>query len=81
MPTHEGLPVAGYKPQTEIKVDLVNANKVTEEHLLRTIESLAGGIGDPRCLALAKTYLETGFMWLNRAIFQPGRAPLPGDPK
>lgn len=50
MPTHEGLPVAGYKPQTEIRVDLVNANKVTEEHLLRAI---AQPRKDPRRLGLA----------------------------
>lgn len=81
MPMHEGLPVAGYQPQAESRVILVNENKATEEKLLRLIESLQmGGTGDPRCLALAKTHLETGFMWLNRAIFQPGRVRLPEDP-
>lgn len=81
MPMHEGLPVAGYQPQTDNRVELVNTNKGTEERLVRLIESLQmGGTGDPRCLALAKTHLETGFMWLNRAIFQPGRVRLPEDP-
>ena len=79
---HEGLPVAGYQPQTETRVDLVNANKQTEERLLRLIEGLArDDIGDPRCLALARTELQAGFMWLNRAIFQPGRVRLPEDPQ
>ena len=82
MPMHEGLPVAGYQPQTENRVDLVNTNKVTEERLLRLIENLQlTGTGDPRWLAIAKTGFEQAFMALNRAIFQPGRVRLPEDPQ
>jgi hypothetical protein len=75
------LPVAGYRPQTTTAVDRVNANKVTEERILRTIDELRRtGEGDPRWLAIAQTDLEKGFMALNRAIFQPSRVDIPGEP-
>jgi hypothetical protein len=31
---------------------------------------------DKRCLTIAKTELQTAFMWLNRAIFKPQRITL-----
>lgn len=78
---HPGLPVAGYQPQSDAKVSAVNANKDLEERALRQIEALlASDIDvDPRMAALARTKLQEGFMWLNRAIFQPGRVKLPED--
>lgn len=80
MSMHEGLPVAGYQPQSQSRVDAVNENKITEETVLRSIDRLqALGMLDPRCASLAKTRLEEGFMWLNRAVFQPARISLPGD--
>jgi hypothetical protein len=80
MAEHTGLPVAGYRPQSPEKVDLVNENKATEEVLLRSIEAATkSGLMDPRWAAIAKTDLEKAFMSLNRAIFQPGRVKLPGD--
>lgn len=36
----EGLPVAGYKPQSSEKIDLVNGFKQDEERLIRLIESM-----------------------------------------
>jgi hypothetical protein len=78
---HEGLPVAGYQPQTSAAIDRVNHNKLTEERLMRLIDALkVEDQCDQRCLALAKTYIEIGFMYLNRAIFKPGRVKLPDDP-
>ena len=80
MSIHEGLPVAGYRPQTTTAVDLVNANKIIEERVLRIIDDLQKhGHGDHRWLAIARTHLEQGFMALNRAIFQPARVELPED--
>lgn len=74
----QGLPVHGYREQADDNIALVNENKITEEKLLRLIESLAG-VGDGRWLAIAKTHLEQGFMALNRAIFKPTRVTLDGD--
>ena len=82
--THPGLPVQGYRPQSQDAIDLVNEHKVIEEHILRRLDDLVtlantqAGAGVPqvvdrRWLAVAKTHFEEGFMALNRSIFQPGR--------
>ena len=80
--THKGLPVAGYRPQREETVALVNENKAIEERVLRRMDALAAmppGTLDPRWSAIARTQIEQGFMALNRALFQPERAGLPED--
>ncbi len=80
MSMHDGLPVAGYRPQTMTAVEQVNGHKIIEERILRIIDTLqATGVGDPRWLAVARTDLEKGFMALNRAVFQPARIDLPGE--
>jgi hypothetical protein len=79
---HQGLPVAGYKPQSEEKVALVNENKALEEQILRQMDRLVAmpaGTVDPRWFSIGRTAIEQGFMAVNRAVFQPGRASLPGD--
>lgn len=79
---HTGLPVAGYQPQSDDKVALVNANKRIEETILRQMDDLQKVAGaDLRWLAIARTQIEQGFMALNRAIFQPSRVKLEGDPQ
>lgn len=71
---HQGLPVHGYKPQTPENVDLVNANKLVEEGIMRTLDQLWERDGiDKRWLAIGRTHIETGFMAVNRAILQPKR--------
>lgn len=80
--THNGLPVAGYQPQSPMAVELVNANKQAEEEILRSLDWLAkqpDGTVDKRWLAIGRTQIEQGFMAINRAIFQPGRVRLPAD--
>lgn len=77
---HEGLPVSGYLPQSTDKVDLVNANKALEERCIRAAEAIRDMPGmDGRMAALAITNIQQGFMWLNRAVFQPARVDLPED--
>ena len=71
MTTHSGLPVAGYNAQSDEKVALVNVNKQIEERVMRQIDAMTG--------ALARTKAQEAFMWLNRAVFQPGRVKLPED--
>lgn len=78
--THKPLPVKGYQPQTVDAIALVNANKEHEERLLRMLDSMQGNPAfDQRWLAVARTNLEMSFMCLNRSIFRPGRALLPGE--
>lgn len=77
---HAGLPVAGYKPQSDAKVNAVNANKECEERILRVMDTMRTMADvEQRWLALARTQIEQGFMALNRSIFQPGRAKVPED--
>jgi hypothetical protein len=76
MTEHQGLPVAGYRPQSDEKVALVNANKLVEEHLLRNLDALLNKDVDQRWLSIARTHFEQGFMALNRSIFQPERVKL-----
>lgn len=78
--SHQGLPVAGYKPQNEFNVLRVNQNKAFEEQVLRVLDVLAQEPDvDKRWLAIGRTSIEQGFMSVNRAIFQPGRVKLEGD--
>lgn len=80
MTTHSGLPVAGYRPQTEEKVATVNVNKQIEEQVLRRLDLLKDEPGiDHRWLAIGRTAIEQGFMAINRAVFQPERVKLSGD--
>lgn len=79
---HEGLPVAGYKPQDALAVSLVNKNKAAEETVLRILDDLEGVQNvDRRWLAIGRTAIEQGFMAVNRAVFKPGRVKLPDDDK
>jgi len=78
--TNIGLPVGGYRPQSDEAVDLVNANKRAEEMVLRILDDLAlRDDVDKRWLQAGRTQIEVGFMEVNRAVFQPGRIRLPGE--
>lgn len=80
MTEHKGLPVQGYKPQSQETVDLVNENKILEEQVLRRLDQLADvQLIDKRWLATGRTHIEQAFMAINRALFQPSRAKLPED--
>lgn len=92
MTKHEGPPVAGYVSQSDANVALVNENKHLEERVLRQLDKMnkqnmdadAAGLGrsaqhDPRMMALARTAIQEGFMWMNRAVFKPERIKLPED--
>jgi hypothetical protein len=77
---HEGLPVAGYKPQTSESVAIVNVNKELEERVLRQMDTMSDAQRfDQRWLSIGRTAIEQGFMALNRAVFKPGRVKLPDD--
>ncbi|MFZ5692481.1 MAG: DUF7681 family protein [Pseudomonadota bacterium] len=80
MTQHQGLPVAGYQPQSDAKVSAVNTNKQHEELLLRRLDELKSMPGiDGRWLQIGRTHIEEAFMAINRAIFQPQRIALPTD--
>lgn len=82
---HNGLPVSGYRAQSPANIAVVNGNKELEERVLRRIDAMQSNAHaadhDPRMIALARTAIQEGFMWLNRAVFQPERISLPEDPE
>lgn len=81
MKEHEGLPVAGYKKQSDENVQLVNSFKQDEERLLRKLDALVLSEGpvtvNTRWLSIGRTHLEQAFMAINRSIFRPDRVELP----
>lgn len=92
MTDHKPLPVAGYTAQSNDNVALANEGKELEERYLRWLDKLVEVNGlqmfgtpnemmrfDPRCLAEARTCIQTGAMWAIRSIFQPTRVKLPED--
>jgi hypothetical protein len=80
MTEHNGLPVAGYRSQSDANVDRVNTNKQIEEQVLRILDGLKVTPEiDQRWLAIGRTHIEQGFMAVNRAVFQPSRVKLDGE--
>ena len=81
MTEHNGLPVHGYRPQSDRKIAVVNKNKELEERVLRQLDEMRNGGSDydQRMVSLAFTGIQEAFMWMNRAVFQPTRAALPED--
>ena len=77
MTEHQGLPVAGYRPQSDSNVDRVNQMKRQEEQVLRSLDDLKEDPDvDQRWLAIGRTSLEQAFMAINRSIFKPTRITL-----
>jgi hypothetical protein len=75
---HAGLPVSGYQPQSDEKVQLVNRAKELEERVLRHLDTLKTMPDvDQRMVSIAVTGIQEAFMWANRAVFQPARINLP----
>jgi hypothetical protein len=51
---------------------LIEESREAEKKALATLDLIAKQPGvDPRCVSLAKTNIEQGFMWLNRAVAKP----------
>lgn len=74
----DGLPVSGYKPQSDENIALVNEAKELEERVLRFLDRLAAsGRADGRWFSIGRTAIEQGFMAVNRSVFQPGRVAVP----
>uniref|UniRef100_UPI0040267287 Acb2/Tad1 domain-containing protein n=1 Tax=Candidatus Scatocola faecipullorum TaxID=2840917 RepID=UPI0040267287 len=70
----EETKVIGYRPLTEEQKRLMNKAKELGNQLGEFIENLNCSTefyADGRCLAIARTEIQTGLMWLNRAIAQP----------
>jgi len=80
MSQHNGLPVSGYRPQSEAAVATVNTMKQFEERVLRLLDvMMMAPEVDKRWLAIGRTSIEQGFMAVNRSVFRPDRVSLPED--
>lgn len=65
--------IAGYRELSQQEIDAMNAVKAKAEEVGLQLDALRDMPGiDQRALAIAKTELQTGFMWAVRAIAQPG---------
>lgn len=77
MALHKGLPVAGYRPQGDDEIKIVNTFKEIEEAVLRLLDDMEKGTEiDQRWLAIGRTNLEQAFMAINRSVFKPQRVTL-----
>lgn len=77
---HDPLPVKGYSPQSQAKIDQVNKAKQIEERVMRYLDELAElEYTDKRAVAIARTNVQDAFMWSVRSIMQPSRISLPED--
>lgn len=64
--------ISGYRELTQQEVDAMNRIKAKAEEVGMLIDALRDAPGiDQRALAIAKTELQTGFMWAVRAVAQP----------
>ncbi len=67
-------PIKGYPELTAVEVALINEIKEAERKLGEQLAALAETFGhrdQGRWLSLAKTHLETGFMYAVKAIARP----------
>ncbi|WP_052373132.1 DUF7681 family protein [Amycolatopsis taiwanensis] len=64
--------VQGYHAQTQDDIDLVNQIKTLESQVAELWKEVQRRPStDKRMAAIARTEIETGFMWLVRSVFQP----------
>lgn len=70
--------ISGYRELSQAEIDAMNDTKALAEQCgthIKRLESAAAQEGgydpDKRALAIARTKLQEGFMWLNRSIAKP----------
>lgn len=64
--------ITGYRDLSQAEVDAINEGKKLAEQVGAWIERLQATPGlDARAIAIARTELQTGFMWAIRGIAQP----------
>lgn len=64
--------ISGYRELDAAEIDAMNRVKAKAEEVGALLAELGGMPGlDGRALAIARTELQTGFMWAVRAIARP----------
>lgn len=68
----QAVDITGYRVLSQAEKDQINKLKELEKQVLQT---LSDTMGEPdtniRSLSIAKTNIQTGFMWAIRAIARP----------
>jgi hypothetical protein len=64
--------IKGYRDLSQTEIDLMNEGKELAEKCGAFIDKLRDSSqpSDLRCVSLAKTNLQQGFMWASRAVAQ-----------
>jgi hypothetical protein len=68
--------ISGYRELTADEIALMNEAKELEAKANSLVDKLRYSYGhgvDVRCVAIAATHLETGFMYLVKAVAKPER--------
>lgn len=64
--------IKGYRDLSQAEIDLMNEGKELAEKCGQFIAKLEANEGtDKRSMALGKTNLQQGFMWIIRSVAQP----------
>ncbi len=65
--------IAGYRDLSQDDIDLMNEMKSQERDMLAALDAFEqqGDRFNRRSLAIARTNLQTGYMWLIRALARP----------
>lgn len=63
--------ISGYRDLSQEEIDLMNEAKELEKQAGRLFRKLAAAGVPARELALGRTKLQEGFMWLVRSVAQP----------
>lgn len=64
--------ISGYRDLSQMEIDAMNDIKGLERQVGELLAQVAQIDGvDKRCLAVARTELQQGFMWFVRAVAQP----------
>lgn len=64
--------ISGYRELTAAEIEQMNALKRMAAQVGAQLDEMAKEPGiDPRALAIARTELQTGFMWAVRSIARP----------
>lgn len=66
--------ISGYRDLSQAEIDLMNSCKALEAQcgeLIGNLQTSHDVVLDQRCVALARTKLQEGFMWAVRSIAQP----------
>ena len=63
--------ISGYRELSQAEIDAINRLKALGQQLDEALDETACLGADGRCVAIARTELQTGLMWAVRGIAKP----------